>query len=105
MFAAFSHHHTRSMQRLAYKRNAAEAAQYDNEIERTRVLSEIDAQVAGVKNSRAQQAQRDAFSLSAPDTSALIGASRPEQVTDCVGALNNLSFTTEELAEIDRISL
>ncbi|WP_243372924.1 L-glyceraldehyde 3-phosphate reductase [Microvirga solisilvae] len=35
-------------------------------------------------------------------TSALIGASRPEQVTDCVGALKNLSFTTEELAEIDR---
>lgn len=35
-------------------------------------------------------------------TSALIGASRPEQVADCVGALKNLSFTTEELAEIDR---
>jgi L-glyceraldehyde 3-phosphate reductase len=38
-------------------------------------------------------------------TSALIGASRPSQVVDCVGALDNLSFTTEELAEIDRISL
>ena len=38
-------------------------------------------------------------------TSALIGASKPEQVTDCVGALNNLTFTTAELAEIDRISL
>jgi len=35
-------------------------------------------------------------------TSALIGASRPEQVTDCVGALENLSFTPDELAEIDR---
>jgi L-glyceraldehyde 3-phosphate reductase len=35
-------------------------------------------------------------------TSALIGASRPEQVTDCVGAIANLDFTTEELAEIDR---
>ncbi|MBZ4022074.1 L-glyceraldehyde 3-phosphate reductase [Rhodobacter sp. TJ_12] len=34
-------------------------------------------------------------------TSALIGASRPEQVTDCVGALGNLSFTAEELAEVD----
>ncbi|MBB4040072.1 L-glyceraldehyde 3-phosphate reductase [Microvirga flocculans] len=34
-------------------------------------------------------------------TSALIGASRPEQVKDCVGALKNLSFTVEELAEID----
>lgn len=38
-------------------------------------------------------------------TSALIGASKPEQVTDCVGALANLSFSATELAEIDRISL
>ena len=34
-------------------------------------------------------------------TSALIGASRPEQVVDCVGAVGNLEFTAEELAEID----
>jgi L-glyceraldehyde 3-phosphate reductase len=38
-------------------------------------------------------------------TSALIGASKPEQVTDCVGALANLTFTASELADIDRISL
>ena len=38
-------------------------------------------------------------------TSALIGASKPEQVIDCVAALANLSFTAAELAEIDRISL
>ena len=37
-------------------------------------------------------------------TSALIGASRPEQVTDCVGALGNLEFSAEELAAIDRWS-
>lgn len=35
-------------------------------------------------------------------TSALIGASRPEQVTDCVGAIKNLDFTATELSEIDR---
>ena len=34
-------------------------------------------------------------------TSALIGASRPEQVVDCVAALKNRDFTGEELAEID----
>lgn len=34
-------------------------------------------------------------------TSALIGASRPEQVVDCVGALKNLDFSVDELAEID----
>ncbi len=37
-------------------------------------------------------------------TSALIGASRPEQVEDCAGAVANLDFTTEELARIDAIS-
>jgi L-glyceraldehyde 3-phosphate reductase len=35
-------------------------------------------------------------------TSALIGASRPQQIDDCVGALANLSFSTDELAAIDR---
>jgi len=35
-------------------------------------------------------------------TSALIGASRPEQVVDSVGALKNPHFTDAELAEIDR---
>jgi len=34
-------------------------------------------------------------------TSALIGASRPEQVEDCVGALKVLDFSDAELAEID----
>ncbi len=37
-------------------------------------------------------------------TTALIGASRPEQITDCIGAIQNLSFSAEELAEIDRVS-
>ena len=37
-------------------------------------------------------------------TSALIGASKPEQVTDCCGAIANLEFTAEELAQIDAIS-
>ncbi|SMY05900.1 L-glyceraldehyde 3-phosphate reductase [Flavimaricola marinus] len=34
-------------------------------------------------------------------TSALIGASKPSQVIDCAGAVNNLEFTAEELALID----
>lgn len=37
-------------------------------------------------------------------TTALIGASKPEQVVDCAGAIHNLDLTPEELAEIDRIS-
>ncbi|CAM5770233.1 glyceraldehyde 3-phosphate reductase [Labrys miyagiensis] len=34
-------------------------------------------------------------------TSALIGASRPDQIEDCVAALKNSSFDAAELAEID----
>jgi L-glyceraldehyde 3-phosphate reductase len=37
-------------------------------------------------------------------TTALIGASKPSQIEDCVGAVANLEFTADELAEIDRIS-
>jgi L-glyceraldehyde 3-phosphate reductase len=35
-------------------------------------------------------------------TTALIGASRPEQVADCAAAVRNLEFTADELAEIDQ---
>ncbi|QNL48627.1 L-glyceraldehyde 3-phosphate reductase [Olivibacter sp. SDN3] len=38
-------------------------------------------------------------------TSALIGASRPEQVIDCLGAINNLNFSEEELQDIDKYAL
>jgi len=37
-------------------------------------------------------------------TTALIGASKPEQVLDCVGAIHNLDFTADELSKIDHIS-
>jgi L-glyceraldehyde 3-phosphate reductase len=37
-------------------------------------------------------------------TSVLIGASRPEQITDCVGCLKNLDFSADELARIDAIA-
>ena len=35
-------------------------------------------------------------------TSALIGASKPAQITDLIGALSNLAFSPEELARIDQ---
>ena len=38
-------------------------------------------------------------------TSALVGASRPAQVVEAVGALGNAMFTVEELAEIDRYAV
>jgi L-glyceraldehyde 3-phosphate reductase len=36
-------------------------------------------------------------------TSALIGASKVQQVDDCVGAVKNLNFAPEELALIEKI--
>src|SRR5262249_30915114 len=35
-------------------------------------------------------------------TSAVIGASRPEQVVECVGSLRNLAFADDELLAIER---
>ena len=35
-------------------------------------------------------------------TTALIGASKPEQVSDCAAVADNLEFSADELAEIDR---
>ena len=37
-------------------------------------------------------------------TSVLIGASRPSQILDNIKALENTSFTEDELALIDRVS-
>jgi len=36
-------------------------------------------------------------------TSALIGASKPQQIDDCVGTAKNLAFSSGELAEIEEI--
>lgn len=37
-------------------------------------------------------------------TSALIGASRPDQIIDCAEATKNITFSAEELAEIDALT-
>ena len=38
-------------------------------------------------------------------TTALIGASKPEQIKDCIGAVKNLNFAASEIAEISQILL
>jgi L-glyceraldehyde 3-phosphate reductase len=38
-------------------------------------------------------------------TTALIGASRPEQIIECVGALEKPAFSDDELASIDRLAI
>ncbi|WP_179379751.1 L-glyceraldehyde 3-phosphate reductase [Jannaschia marina] len=45
-----------------------------------------------------------AWVLRAGVTTALIGASKPEQVVDCAGAAANLEFTDGELARIDALT-
>ena len=65
-----------------------------------RALNEI---AQGRNQSLAQMAL--AWCLRHPQmTSVLIGASKPQQITDCVGALDNLDFSDAELARIDEIA-
>jgi L-glyceraldehyde 3-phosphate reductase len=71
----------------------------DEAVEQVRRLNEIAAQRG---QSLAQMAI--AWVLRLPVvTSALVGTSRPEQVDDCVDALNNLDFSTDELNAIETI--
>jgi L-glyceraldehyde 3-phosphate reductase len=72
----------------------------DQNLTRVRALNEI-ARARG--QSLAQMAL--AWTLRDPRvTSVLIGASRPEQVIENVGALDNLEFTAEELDGIDEFA-
>jgi L-glyceraldehyde 3-phosphate reductase len=70
----------------------------DNAIQNIRKLNEI-------AQSRGQTLAQMAIAWVLRDggiTTALIGASKPSQVTDCAGAIANLDFTAEELALIDQ---
>jgi L-glyceraldehyde 3-phosphate reductase len=71
----------------------------DEAVEQVRHLNEIAAQRG---QSLAQMAIAWVLRLPAV-TSALVGTSRPEQVDDCVNALNNLDFSTDELDAIEAI--
>jgi L-glyceraldehyde 3-phosphate reductase len=67
------------------------------------VISNIN-KLNGIATSRGQTLAQMALAWVLRDggiTSALIGASRPEQVVDCSQAVENLDFSQEELAEID----
>ncbi|UWQ15437.1 L-glyceraldehyde 3-phosphate reductase [Aliiroseovarius sp. M344] len=69
----------------------------DNVIKSLRALADI-------AESRGQTLAQMAIAWVLRDggiTTALIGASRPEQVIDCVGAVDRLNFTDEERAAID----
>ena len=78
----------------------SESSVRPNEIEKVKQLNEI-AQERG--QSMAQMALAWVLRQSAM-TSALIGASKPSQITDSCGALENLEFSEDELARIDAIT-
>jgi L-glyceraldehyde 3-phosphate reductase len=64
--------------------------------------------VAAIAKTRGQSLAQMALAWVLRDsrvTSALIGASRPEQIDDCVGALSCLGFRRDELDEIDRYAV
>jgi len=66
----------------------------------------IIAKLNEVANSRNQKLAHMAIAWLLKDervTSVLIGASKPEQVTDSIKALNNINFSCEELKTIDSI--
>ena len=72
----------------------------DDKLAKVRELNEI---AVGRGQTLAQMALAWVLRHSAM-TSVLIGASRPAQIEDCVGALQNLEFSADELAKIDAIA-
>jgi L-glyceraldehyde 3-phosphate reductase len=71
------------------------------------VMDRVSA-LAAMAKSRGQSLAQMALAWVLRDsrvTSALIGASRPEQIDDCVGALAGLPFSRDELDEIDRYAV
>ncbi len=85
---------------------AAQGKSLDPSIITPRALDSVRA-LANIAASRGQTLAQMALAWVLRNggiTSALIGASRPEQVTDCAGAIGNLDFSPEELAAIDAIA-
>jgi len=73
----------------------------EDKISKIKKLNEI-----ATKRSQSLAQMSIAWVLRSPIiTSALIGASKVEQVEDALGALNNLNFTVNELNSIDKILL
>jgi L-glyceraldehyde 3-phosphate reductase len=88
---------------------ASRAADPDGFLPEEAVTEDVVARVrklADLAKARGQSVAQLAIAWVLRDprvTSALIGARTPEQVKDCVGALDNLAFTDEELGIIDAL--
>ncbi len=87
--------------RLSKGKSLRQEFMNDETLENIRALNEI-------AKSRGQSLAQMAIAWvlrSDKVTTALIGASRPEQITDCVGAVKNLEFSDSELSEIDKYAV
>ncbi|MCL4216006.1 MAG: aldo/keto reductase [Candidatus Hydrogenedentes bacterium] len=86
---------------------AADPDGYLQQDEVTKDRVERVKQLAVIAKEREQTMAQLAIAWTLRDpavTSALIGASRPGQILDCVGALDNLKFSVDELSRIDEIA-
>ena len=85
-------------------------AMQDKSLDRNKIKPElVEAlnSLNGIASSRGQSLAQMALAWvlrGSRVTTALIGASKPEQVVDCVGVIENLNFTEDELLKIDRLS-
>ncbi|MBU2360824.1 MAG: L-glyceraldehyde 3-phosphate reductase [Alphaproteobacteria bacterium] len=83
---------------------AAQDKSLDKSLITERALDSIRA-LNDIAQSRGQTLAQMAIAWVLRDggiTTALIGASKPSQITDCAGAVGNLDFTADELAQIDK---
>ncbi|WP_108262762.1 L-glyceraldehyde 3-phosphate reductase [Mangrovicoccus ximenensis] len=83
-------------------------ASEDRFLAREKITPDLGERIAGlneIAKARGQSLAQMAIAWVLRDgvTSALIGASRPDQVVDSCGALGNTSFTAAELAAIDAL--
>ncbi len=86
---------------------ASQGKSLDPSILNVRVIEKIQG-LNGIAEARGQTLAQMAIAWVLRNggiTTALIGASRAEQVVDCAGAVANLEFSSEELAAIDEFAL
>ena len=84
-------------------------ADLDRSLAREKITEDLSTRIHGlneIAKHRGQSLAQMAIAWVLRDriTTALIGASRPEQVVECCGAVENTAFTADELAAIDALT-
>jgi L-glyceraldehyde 3-phosphate reductase len=90
-----------------YGRANAEGSSFSNDLLSEGTLNRVRS-LHAIAEKRGQKLAQMAVAWNLRDsriTSALVGARNPEQLDDSLGALDNLHFTLQELAEIDNYAI